>query len=1008
MEPLTAVLTGVIVKSLTAIVAHLGRKGRDFARRGKDVFRVLEKDTILAEKLRNLTGWQNKRRQVGLRSFLVSPDAESILRQIHASQGITKSETYVQPLRAEFIASLSLHLNGSPEDLEEAGGSLFDVLVEGCARAMEVMTAEGLLSEEEIKAAARHGLLFDELQAINSNLAILAGTDRPDLRRILKFEEKYREQVADRHGHITPPHFDAARRVAIDELYVSPHFVTTRSGKGEEADHMGVRETLGSFYRGVVLGHPGAGKSTFAEKTCYDLTMHYSERLFGGRQVTPILVVLREYGAEKKTRNWSILQFIEATARSRYQLEPPPRAFEYLFLNGRALVIFDGLDELLQSSYRQEIRGDVESFCNLYPSVPVLVTSRELGYEQAPLDEKRFETFRLAPFDDDQISDYAKKWFALDEELTTDEKTGKAASFLEESRIVADLRSNPLMLALMCNIYRGEGYIPRNRPDVYEKCAVMLFDRWDKSRDIYVPLPFEAHINPAVKDLAYWIYTDEALQPGVTERELVARAADYLCTWRFEDRAEAEKAAKDFIEFSRGRAWVFSDTGSTRAGEDLYQFTHRTFLEYFAAAHLVRIHATPDSLGKALFPKIAKREWDVVAQLAVQLQNKNLEGAGDQFLTSAVARAMKANQERQWNLLSFAARCLGFLVPRPAVTREVTAVCIERVVARGRSRPTAQKAGRPVHYAHTEALQALLSAAPENRATIADTIENSLIAGINTGAESESVLSLQIVADLALLLHGGTAIRTVEADLLEFWANSSDRIVDACWDRILELSRKHFRSCREMVFRRKLSVVDMVGWHGVEALYLSHPLIVFQNTFWSPLAGWLIESVANSDADRGQGQHEWLLEQTAGLGRMLLSRPTPWLQDPPNVRFPWMSAGGVPDASATPATPSALAPDLLFGVFGVLAPLFERGRGGEDALASLGTASSSQMQSLASILGARLGRSVPSDIDDTIKTSGFGPEQAAFVGRWVRRELNLVSPARRRVAKAARTRRSST
>ena len=41
------------------------------------------------------------------------------------------------------------------------------------------------------------------------------------------------------------------------------------------------------------------------------------------------------------------------------------------------MVIFDGLDELLDTHYRQEIKGDIESFCNLYPTVPVLITSRE-------------------------------------------------------------------------------------------------------------------------------------------------------------------------------------------------------------------------------------------------------------------------------------------------------------------------------------------------------------------------------------------------------------------------------------------------------------------------------------------------------------------------------------------------------------------------------------------------------------------------------------------------------
>ena len=201
---------------------------------------------------------------------------------------------------------------------------------------------------------------------------------------------------------------------------------------------------------------------------------------------------------------------------------PVINTFEYLLRNGRTVVIFDGLDELLDTNRRQEISKDVESFCTLYPSVPIVVTSREVGYEQAPLDERSFEVFRLEPFDNEQVQEYVTKWFASDEDLTPEQKEQKAESFLEESSNVQDLRSNPLMLALMCNIYRGENYIPRNRPEVYEKCATMLFDRWDKSRGLYVTLPVDWHISPMMKYLAYWIYTGKELREGVTESHKVA------------------------------------------------------------------------------------------------------------------------------------------------------------------------------------------------------------------------------------------------------------------------------------------------------------------------------------------------------------------------------------------------------------------------------------------------------------------------------------------------------
>ena len=170
-----------------------------------------------------------------------------------------------------------------------------------------------------------------------------------------------------------------------------------------------------------------------------------------------------------------------------------------------------------------------------------MVTSRKVGYEQAPLDHETFELFHIAPFDETQVNEYIRKWFAADEEMPQAQREEKAEAFLKESRSVPDLRSNPLMLALLCNIYRGENYIPRNRPDVYEKCALMLFEKWDKSRGIYVPLPFEVHVRPAMMHLAHWIYSNETLQGGVTEAALIGETTCYLCPRRYEDLDEATR-----------------------------------------------------------------------------------------------------------------------------------------------------------------------------------------------------------------------------------------------------------------------------------------------------------------------------------------------------------------------------------------------------------------------------------------------------------------------------------
>jgi predicted NACHT family NTPase len=122
------------------------------------------------------------------------------------------------------------------------------------------------------------------------------------------------------------------------------------------------------------------------------------------------------------------LRQIEKMAGSVYQVEPPVGAIEYLLLNGRLLVIFDGLDELLDTSYRQQISANIESFSRSYPATPIPVTSREVGYDQVPLDPDFFEAFRLAPFDEPQVADYVEKWFRRDTGLSDGERAVKRES----------------------------------------------------------------------------------------------------------------------------------------------------------------------------------------------------------------------------------------------------------------------------------------------------------------------------------------------------------------------------------------------------------------------------------------------------------------------------------------------------------------------------------------------------------------------------------------------------
>jgi hypothetical protein len=807
-----------------------------------------------------------------------------------------------------------------------------------------------------------------------------------DLPAILQFEAAYRRQVGNRHKTVTPPHFDSARRVAIDDIYVLPDLLPAFE-RSQEPQRVSFAGFCSQIHRTVLLGDPGSGKSTFASKLCHDLATRFGEKLLARRQLTPIHVTLRDYGAEKKKRECSILQFIKKTAESVHQLPaPPPGAFENILHNGRAAVIFDGLDELLDTSYRIAITADIESFCALHPSVPVLVTSRKVGYQQAPLDPRQFDVKYLAPFNDEQSKEFVYNWFSLEDDLTAEQRADKADEFMIESLSVPDLRSNALLLALLCGIYRGEGHLPRNRPDVYEKCATMLFDRWDKNRGIRHKHPFEAHVRPTMMHLAHWIFSDEKRHGGVTESELVDTAAGYLCERAYRTRNGAEHAARAMVEFCRGRAWVFTDSGTTAAGERLYQFTHRTFLEYFTAAFLVRIHRSPEELLDTLLCRIMGGEWDLVAQLAFQLQNRQLEGAGDKLLSRLLEHV--TDDERGRNVVYFAARCLAFIVPSPRITETIARTSLHSAIQLAKrwypTEPLPDE--RFFRYAPDRYVTPLMDIAKENRDSVAASLKREIIGHVQGNNEAAAIIAFEI----AYQLQAPRATRPrSNVTASPSWVETlQQQIYRDCRESAKPLLSKHHHLCVLAFIEEDVSIADLVEWHGYCGIFRQAPLQSGSYTI-GPVFAQVFRALSRPVAPRRPYSCE--LEE---LGRILLASPPPLLVGP-QLDFATIQFWWEPATSANFA--ATLGPEALFGVFALGAPLVEglfavnpvllmRSKSEPPAFRLFATSP------LASILAGRYSRHDEVSIQEELDQCRFSAEQQALVWRWVRREINLVEP----------------
>ncbi len=616
----------------------------------------------------------------------------------------------------------------------------------------------GLLAQ--IRSEAFSARMINILGAIERHTAALS--PRPNRRTETTFGKSYRGHVIDQHGRLEPPDFDRRHLVPIGDIYVpttiSEDLLAERPVVSASADlsALDVYSLAERLDRSVLLGDPGGGKTTAA-----NVLMHYFARNPVGP--TPFLVTLRDYASANPPER-SVAGHVEHILETFYQCPAPAGLVDRLLLTGRAVVIFDGLDELLDTSRRADVTRRVERFCAEYPLVPVLVTSRLAGYEQARLDDRQFTCYRLAGFSQDQVGEYARKWFAQDADARADD----AGTFLDESASVPDLRSNPLLLSLMCILYRGQGSLPRDRAEVYEQCAALLFRRWDARRQIHQDLRAGRLVEPTLRHLAWWLFTRDSTQPVVSERDLVDEATGFLHGRGFEAEGDARVASREFVEFCRGRAWVFSDAGITPAGERLYAFTHRTFLEYFAAAQLAYSGDSPEELARKLLPHIAGDGSWVVAELALQIKDRTSNGGAPRIY----AALLRDRSGESAKVLDFLASCLRSVDPAPENIRELT----RQIFAETCQYELAQSSngkGPGVAVRGLAFIDLLINSTPY-RKVIAGEIGEFVARTIHSGDPVETSSSLRVALSLPnLMLH------TIHASRDQQWRYWSSDIHNA-------------------------------------------------------------------------------------------------------------------------------------------------------------------------------------------------------------------------------------
>lgn len=412
---------------------------------------------------------------------------------------------------------------------------------------------------------------------------------------------------------------DMTRPIELDTLYTDVNILQDITGRQrldlaellkrcglEDFDSLGFAhakrercsglEVVEQFDKLMLLGKPGAGKTTFLKR----LAMLCNQGTFQGHRV-PVFITLKDFGDSSPKP--ILLTYIRRWLKELGV--PEPQRVEQILNQGRAFLLLDGLDEVSESKTRQVLQ-ELQAFAYRFPQNAFVVSCRIAAKE---FTFQQFTEVEVADFSDEQIANFAARWFEAKQ------LADKAEAFLEKLTQyprIKQLTTSPLLLTLLCLVFEGRTDFPANRSDLYEEGLDVLLKKWN-------------HTRKSERENAYHMLTPR-------------RKADllsHLAFTTFEEgnyffkQKKAEHSIESYIQTlpnaQPDAPWLDSEAvlKSIEAqhgllverAKKIYSFSHLTFHEYFTARRIEQC----DSLHPVLVSHLTEKRWREVFLLAIEM-----------------------------------------------------------------------------------------------------------------------------------------------------------------------------------------------------------------------------------------------------------------------------------------------------------------------------------------------------------------------------------------------------
>ena len=422
-----------------------------------------------------------------------------------------------------------------------------------------------------------------------------------------------------------------------------------------ESEKATIRQVLEDSQRAAILAKPGGGKSTLIRRMA--LAYAYPERRkmvddeLPEREWFPIYIRCRDLRADA---NRSILEIIHSIV-IRAEIHKYENAFKDLVADalqdGRVLLLIDGLDEISAEQHRICFVNQLRTFIATYPSVHLIITSRETGFRAvAGTITSYCKQYTIANLDENQIRSLSLKWHEaiLDNTQQAKIDSEKVCGIILDDPRITELAKNPLLLTTLLFVKRWIGYLPTKRCQLYEEMIKLLLVTWNAAAHIGLDLD---ETEPQLAFVAHYMTTkgEQKITRDQLERCII----------------EARKALPEILSYTKISPAQFIDQVEERSSLLIqqgleenergilvpsYEFSHLSFQEYLTAKAIIECwipETAEQTLLETLENHMTETQWQEVIPLAAVLAGRQAKSSIEYLLEKGESITAKKGRDRK-------------------------------------------------------------------------------------------------------------------------------------------------------------------------------------------------------------------------------------------------------------------------------------------------------------------------------------------------------------------------